>query len=71
MTDEEIRLECLKQAAIDERLDSRVSGIVARATRYAAFVFGEKNVAAVHDRAGRDESPAPQNRQHGEERTVQ
>ncbi len=40
MTDEEIRLECLKQAAADERLDSRVRDIVARATRYAAFVFG-------------------------------
>jgi hypothetical protein len=58
MTDEEIRLECLKQAAVDERLDSRVSSIVARATRYAAFVFGEKGVAPVHDRTGRDASRA-------------
>jgi hypothetical protein len=71
MTDEEIRLECLKQAAIDERLDSRISDIVARAARYAAFVFGEKNIAVVHDGIGRDASSAPQNPQHGEDRAVQ
>jgi hypothetical protein len=54
MTDEEIRLECLKQAAVDERLDSRISDIVSRAARYAAFVFGEKNVAAVQRGPQRD-----------------
>ncbi len=46
MTEEEIRLECLKQAAEDERLDSPVSAVIARAARYAAFVLGQSRADA-------------------------
>jgi hypothetical protein len=49
MSDEEIRLECLKQAASDERIDRSVSDVIARATRYAGFVLGRDKIGTISD----------------------